>query len=226
MRPQWRDEDGGLGRLRRTRFGDLMAWLGWHVGVRTTLRLTYPRLTEVSGHELPGGPQCEVGVLILERKPVELWRREPSAAVRGGIQYRAQCPSCPRFQGPLREREDEAIEDAHDHAYPGWRELPALDPSVVLAGARAATRWMTWVAEATRAYPPGWFQRRGPVITYRSAGSTRHLPGQAPGGGYDMARPWPLKLPLRIVAGPSAPSRDRPGGRPGEPEDGVPGDLF
>lgn len=55
--------------------------------------------------------------------------------------------------------------------------------------------------------PESWFDNGGPIRTIRTGIEKRHLPGGAPGGGYDLAvlpRKWarrtaitePLPLPL------------------------------
>jgi len=35
--------------------------------------------------------------------------------------------------------------------------------------------------------PAGWLEMGGPIRTHRSAPANRHVPGRAPGGGYDLA---------------------------------------
>ncbi|MDP9843332.1 DUF6349 family protein [Streptosporangium lutulentum] len=84
--------------------------------------------------------------------------------------------------GPLRSRENDSAEDGCDHAYPGWRDMPVME-SRPYEGKPLAR----WEAAARVAYPPGWFDRGGPVREYRTPGGNRHVPGYAPGGGHCMA---------------------------------------
>ncbi|MFF3441865.1 DUF6349 family protein [Streptosporangium sp. NPDC002721] len=97
------------------------------------------------------------------------------------LRYRSHCAGC-GHDGPIRSGENEAAEDGCDHAYPGWRLMPVLEHRPY-EGAPLAR----WEEAARAAYPPGWFERQGPVREYRNPGLTRHVPGYAPGGGYCMA---------------------------------------
>ncbi|MET8681732.1 DUF6349 family protein [Streptomyces sp. NPDC004647] len=90
--------------------------------------------------------------------------------------HRGACLAC-TWEGPDRRREKEAVEDAHDHTHPQWRTLPPLPE-------RRARHWLT---HATRLYPANWFDNGGPIRTIRTGIEKRHLPGAAPGGGYDLA---------------------------------------
>ncbi|MFI9391861.1 DUF6349 family protein [Streptomyces bauhiniae] len=90
--------------------------------------------------------------------------------------HRGACLGC-TWEGPDRRRTDEAVEDAHDHTHPGWRDLPAVPE-------HQGRRWLTYVQHL---YPDGWFDRGGPVRTVRTGIEKRHRPGVAPGGGYDLA---------------------------------------
>ncbi|GAB2918089.1 DUF6349 family protein [Nonomuraea fastidiosa] len=95
---------------------------------------------------------------------------------------RGACLGCD-WEGPDRASLNQAIEDGHDHAFPGWRTLPAVvrKPSA------------DWLEQVTRAYPPGWFSSGGPIITVRGM-DRLHWPCQAPGGGYDLAFPYDWKI--------------------------------
>lgn len=101
--------------------------------------------------------------------------------------HRGACLGC-TWEGPDRRRTDAAVEDAHDHTHVGWRDLPALPQ-------RRSRQWLT---HATRLYPEGWFGRGGAVRTIRTGIEKRHLPGTAPGGGYDLAA-IPPKAQQRMV---------------------------
>ncbi|MGO9959336.1 MAG: DUF6349 family protein, partial [Solirubrobacteraceae bacterium] len=44
-----------------------------------------------------------------------------------------------------------------------------------------------WVEKWAPLLPDGWLERGGPIRTRRERHATRHVPGRAPGGGYDLA---------------------------------------
>ncbi|GAA1768592.1 DUF6349 family protein [Nonomuraea bangladeshensis] len=93
--------------------------------------------------------------------------------------YRGACLGCD-WEGETRQSGGDAVEDAHDHAWPGWRDLPAVKPP--------KSNHARWLVEVGRAYPPGWLEAGGPIVTVRADSRfSRHLPGKAPGGGYDLA---------------------------------------
>ncbi len=100
----------------------------------------------------------------------------------GADVYRGCCLGCD-WEGPVRVGENAAVEDACDHAYPGWRALPVLPQ--VPGGDRAVK---TWLEKAKAVYPPGWIEAGGPVRTARTPPGTRHHLAPA-WGGYDMGVP-------------------------------------
>ena len=60
--------------------------------------------------------------------------------------------------------------------------LPSIDSPT--GHERMIGRWRaTWEP----LLPAGWLDRGGPIRTKRSPLGTRHVPGRAPGGGYDLA---------------------------------------
>ncbi|MEU3566919.1 DUF6349 family protein [Kitasatospora sp. NPDC036755] len=93
------------------------------------------------------------------------------------LQRRGACLSC-TWEGPIRPRHNDAIEDALDHAHPGWRDLPALP--------QGATRKSGPQLRAHREaiYPPGWLDNGGPYKVFTTTANDRHEAGRAPGGGY------------------------------------------
>jgi hypothetical protein len=105
--------------------------------------------------------------------------------------YRGACLGCgwvaeqvhPIWEGG----ENEAAEDANDHGYPGWRDLPIVErPPHNDGGAAYGNAVSVWRNRWERILPPGWLDRGGPIRTLRKGLGTRHVPGGAPGGGYDM----------------------------------------
>ena len=110
------------------------------------------------------------------------------------LEYRGACLGCgwvsDRTHRLRHGGENAAVEDAHDHTHPGWREIPVVQapptPDSPSAYDRGLARWRErWGF----LFPDGWLDRGGPIRTKRSPGATRHVPGRAPGGGYDLAAP-------------------------------------
>ncbi len=107
----------------------------------------------------------------------------------GGLYYRGACLGCP-WEGPVRDHENPAVEDAHDHSWPGWRDLPTVPrrPDTGSGTSSAArTRLTGWAAQVHAAYPAGWLTGGGPIRTQRQAARTRHVPAHSGFGGYDLA---------------------------------------
>lgn len=98
----------------------------------------------------------------------------------GDLIYRHLC-TCGHVDTP-RAGENPAAEDAMDHAWPGWRDLPILASSMP----QERKQQTRWVEDVTSAYPDGWLQAGGPVRTARGRMGTRHVPGRTPFNGYDM----------------------------------------
>ncbi len=78
------------------------------------------------------------------------------------------------------------VEAWHDHAFPGWRQLPILPAK--LRG-QMGTRKMTpkleeWL-EAN--YPPEFRVAGAPILTDRGGSGTRHVPSYSPYGGFDLS---------------------------------------
>lgn len=78
----------------------------------------------------------------------------------------------------ITEDENTAVETWHDHALPGWRELPVVPAQIrVRHGSELTTVVQKWIAERYPKRPqiPG-----APIITERSPVGTRHVPGHSP----------------------------------------------
>ena len=107
------------------------------------------------------------------------------------LQYRGACLGCGWVAERTHRRaggENAAVEDAHDHTHPGWRDIPVVGtpPSLETPArhARAVEQWR-WLWESR--LPDEWLARGGPIRTNRTPPGNRHVPGRAPGGGYDLA---------------------------------------
>jgi len=125
--------------------------------------------------ETPPGPGCQPTVLCEEFRP-DHWSLS-----------RGACFGCD-WLGPERDDTNTAVEDAHDHTHPGWREVPVLDMPRQTGDSKkdnAALAAATPHIEAL--YPAGWPERCGPVRAWRNPVATRHVFGRSPWGGYEMA---------------------------------------
>lgn len=98
----------------------------------------------------------------------------------GGLVYRGACLHCD-WEGDVQAEENTAAEDAHDHAWPGWRDLPIVPRRP--ENQKAQPRWIETV---TNAYPTGWLESGGPIRTKRGQHGTRHVPNHTGFGGYDL----------------------------------------
>jgi hypothetical protein len=83
-------------------------------------------------------------------------------------EFRGGCLHCD-WEGPAHrgdrwgEADNSAIEDAHDHAFPGWRTLPSIT--------KVKDRWeiprnqRLW-NQLTALYPAGWVERGAPLLVW------------------------------------------------------------
>ena len=102
--------------------------------------------------------------------------------------YRGACLGCGWVAEDERETENGGAEDAHDHAWPGWRWIPEVPRPPSGEGPRERDKARErWEAKAAPLLPPGWLHGGGPIRTLRTAPGTRHVPQATPWGGYDMA---------------------------------------
>jgi len=108
----------------------------------------------------------------------------------GDLLYQANCEEC-RWHTIGSERA--VVEAWHDHAWPGWRDLPVvpfelcdrtggMDPARAL-DKKGAAKARAWVIEH---YPAEWQVSGAPVRTEREPVGSRHVPGYSPWGGFDM----------------------------------------
>jgi hypothetical protein len=105
---------------------------------------------------------------------------DQECACLGGLVYRGGCLHCD-WEGDIRADENSAAEDAHDHAWPGWRDLPIVARRPENQKARPR-----WIEAVTDAYPAGWLESGGPIRTARRQYGTRHVPSHTGFGGYDL----------------------------------------
>lgn len=98
----------------------------------------------------------------------------------GDLMHRGACTLCD-WEGPPHNDENLAAEDALDHAWPGWRDLPVVDPTPDDKRKQAK-----WLQTLNVLYPEGWVEQGGPIKTWREWMGGRHVPNRTPFGGYDV----------------------------------------
>lgn len=104
----------------------------------------------------------------------------------GHLVYRAACLHC-EWEGDIRDDHNSAVEDAHDHTWPGWRELPIVARRPEAGTSKKHTDAMQrWVEAVNDVYPAGWLEAGGPIRTARGHYGTRHVPDATGFGGYDL----------------------------------------
>ncbi|WP_024760901.1 DUF6349 family protein [Streptomyces exfoliatus] len=131
------------------------------------------------GH--PGGAYSDVGHELhptVHHTPTLLSRTPPSGSRAQPEEFRGGCLTC-NWEGPVRrgrgsgDGDNEVVEDAHDHAFPGWRTLPSV--------VRVADRWEVpgdrrrW-ARLSALYPTGWVDDGAPILVRRRFRSEVHAP--------------------------------------------------
>lgn len=93
------------------------------------------------------------------------------------------------WEGPVRGDHNPAVEDAHDHAWPGLRTLPVVADRRPESGTAkpAVARMARWVDTVDELYPAGWLEAGGPIRTARGPLGTRHVPDGTGFGGYELS---------------------------------------
>lgn len=92
---------------------------------------------------------------------------------------------CTKCRWSRIDTEDAAVRAWHDHAFPGWRELPTFPAKLRTGGgAKLTPHVQAWIDEN---YPPQFRAAGAPIITERQKYGTRAVPGYSPLGGYDIA---------------------------------------
>lgn len=93
------------------------------------------------------------------------------------------CTTCKWHHVTTSERG--SVEAWHDHALPGWRDLPVMplhaQPAEWAKPGKTALAWI----EANQ--PVEWQRPGCPIRTERKEFATRHVPKRSPFGGYDLA---------------------------------------
>ena len=101
----------------------------------------------------------------------------------GGLLAEMVCEPCQRHA--IEENENSVVEQWHDHAVPGWRDLPIVPASIwVRDGSSLTKRAMAWIWEH---YPQHMQVLGAPNITESQPVATRHVPNYSPWNGFDLA---------------------------------------
>ncbi|MEV1082014.1 DUF6349 family protein [Streptomyces sp. NPDC050211] len=131
------------------------------------------------GH--PGGAYCDLGQELdppVHHTPTLLSRSRPTGRRRDEQEFRGGCLAC-EWEGPVHsgdgfgDGDNEAVEDAHDHAFPGWRTLPSL--------IKVQDRWelprdqRRW-AQLISLYPAGWMDQGAPLLAWSRYRGEAHAP--------------------------------------------------
>lgn len=129
----------------------------------------------IDGHELrlfQADARCE-----------EKDHNHQAAPLPGQLLTQGVCGPC-RWHS-IDRSEQRIVEAWHDHAMPGWRDLPVMpDELARFDSPKHTAAAAAWIAET---YPERWQRPGVPIRTTRAQHATRHVPGRSPLGGYDMA---------------------------------------
>lgn len=110
-------------------------------------------------------------------------RPEPDAEGPGDLLKKIVCGPC-AWQSDAGGESD-AVEAWHDHAVPGWRDLPVVPGQIRVRTdkglSKVALRWIE------QRYPQHMQIPGAPIITERQQFGTRHVPAYSPWGGYDLS---------------------------------------
>ncbi|WP_188303170.1 DUF6349 family protein [Streptomyces sp. CBMA123] len=131
-------------------------------------------------HGHPGGEYSDLGHDLDpsgHHVPTLLTRSRPTGR-REAEEFRGGCLAC-GWEGPVHrgdgygDGDNQAVEEAHDHAFPGWRTLPPLttveDRSAL---PRDRGRW----AQLTSRYPSGWLDQGAPLVAWSRHRREVHAP--------------------------------------------------
>ena len=128
-------------------------------------------------------------------------RPDPPVVGPGDLLTMLVCEPC-EWHSPAGD-ENEAVEAWHDHAIPGWRDLPVIPQAVRVRSETGLTKVaLRWIEQR---YPEHMQIPGAPIITERQPYGTRHVPCYSPWGGYDLSS-TALDRPAR----PSRPTIQRP----------------
>lgn len=159
-----------------------LRWLPWEIA------LTHP-----GGHTTIEGLEEALaeGLCVPTTLSVDTRPHGHGEAGPGGLWKRGACLGC-TWEGPIHAvgsyrlgDERAAVEDAHDHAIPWWRDLPIVERPHQNNG-RYVKKSVEALAEQYEVAIPGCTDHpMCPIRTWRDPGATRHHSDGAL-GGYDL----------------------------------------
>ena len=105
----------------------------------------------------------------------------PCACV-GDLLHQGICEPC---EWHAIGTEAQIVEAWHDHAWPGWRDLPVVPAHIEARNqGKLSKKALAWIRDH---YPDDWQIDGAPLITDRGGIGTRHVPGYSPWGGFDIS---------------------------------------
>jgi len=141
------------------------------------------------GH--PGGAYSDLGHELdppARHTPTLLSRSRPTGRRGEKQEFRGGCLAC-QWEGPVHcgdgfgDGDNEAVEEAHDHAFPGWRTLPPITTvEDRWAVPRSRSRW----AQLTARYPADWIDQGAPVVAWSRYRREAHVPPHAGRPRYEL----------------------------------------
>jgi len=161
-----------------------------HINSRMWRRsITVPESDQVAGHGFA------LYTTDLRCEPWKHTGKQEGCTCVGELMYQAICAPC-EWNG-IAGRENDAVEMWHDHALPGWRDLPIVPSRLrMMDKDKLSKSARQWISEH---YPTSMQVPGAPIITERRPYGTRHVPGRSPWGGYDLSHT--AVDPDRIVEG-------------------------
>jgi len=112
------------------------------------------------------------------------WEKIGPCSCTGDYLYQANCPDCSWHS--IGTSETDVVIAWHDHAWPGWRDLPVLPAK--LRGQMGTREMKPKLAAWLEAnYPPEFRVDGAPIVTDRGGVAGRAVPGYSPFGGFDIA---------------------------------------
>lgn len=159
-----------------------------------TIPITHPGWDDTTGDEpfrLWTDHGCQPTVVTADTRT---WDPTTRKRIGGALWYRGACLGCGWVADVVHDLaehgENRAVEDAHDHTHPGWRDTPIVERAPIWQGtpSRAQlTRAEARQTEIAALHPPGWADRHGPTRSLRSNPiGTRHVPWRGWFDGYDI----------------------------------------
>jgi hypothetical protein len=121
-------------------------------------------------------------ILSVDRRNAH--HEEPTGSPEEHLWYRAACLGCDH-EGEPRTDENDAVEDAHDHTHPWWRDLPIIDRPKGDSPAQQRRNFERVAAIYEQARPGCTTAPYPPIRTWRTKGMNRHHSSGIL-GGYDL----------------------------------------